>query len=176
MLILLNGPPGSGKSTLARMYAEAHPLTLDLDIDQVRDMIGQWRSAPGPAGLLARAAVLAAARVHLAAGHDVVIPQFLGRLTFVEQAEALAAAEGAAFRMVVLLDSEENSLRRFARRGPVDGRPVSDEEFAQMYGNLLTVLAARPDAAVVRTRDGQVERAYRDVVAALTRSARSASP
>ena len=66
-LILLNGPPGGGKSTLARMYAEAHPLTLDLDIDLVRDMLGQWRSDPHSAGLLARAAVLAAARVHLTA-------------------------------------------------------------------------------------------------------------
>jgi predicted kinase len=172
-LILLNGPPGAGKSTLARMYAEAHPLTLDLDIDLVRDMLGQWRSDPHSAGLLARAAVLAAARVHLTAGHDVVIPQFLGRLAFVEQAEALAEEVGAAFRMVVLLDSEENSRCRFSQRGPVDGRPVSDEEFARMYGRLLDVLAARPTAVVVRTRDGDVNGAYQDVVAAVSGAARA---
>lgn len=166
-LIVLNGPPGAGKSTLARMYAEAHPLTLVLDIDQVREMIGGWRSDPHSGGLLARAAARAAARVHLTAGHDVVIPQFLGRLMFVEQAEALAREVGATFRMVVLLDTEENSLRRFARRGPIDGRPVSDEEFAGMYGRLLAVVAARPAAIVVRTRDGDVGRAYRDFVSAL---------
>jgi predicted kinase len=167
LLALLNGPPGAGKSTLARMYAQAHPLTLNLDIDAVRDMLGQWKSDPRSAGILARAAVLAAARAHLGAGHDVVIPQFLGRLPFVEQAEALAREADATFRMVILLDSEENSLRRFARRGPVDGRPVSDEEFGRMYGRLLAVAAARPEAAVVRTEDGQVEQAYRDVTAAL---------
>jgi predicted kinase len=167
MLILLNGPPGAGKSTLARMYAEAHPLTLNLDIDQVRDMLGQWRSDPYSAGLLARSAVLAAARVHLAAGYDVVIPQFLGRLMFVEQAEALAREIGVAFRMVVLLDSKENSLRRFAARGPVDGRAVSDEEFAGMYDRLLAIVAARPNATVVPTAEGEVGRAYRDLVAAV---------
>jgi predicted kinase len=167
LLALLNGPPGAGKSTLARMYAQAHPLTLTLDIDVIRDMLGRWKSDPHSAGILARAAVLAAARVHLAAGHDVVIPQFLGRLPFVEQAEALAQEVGVRFRMVILLDSEENSLRRFARRGPVDSRPVSDEEFAGMYGRLLDVAAARPTAAVVRTEDGRVERAYQDVLAAL---------
>lgn len=171
-LILLNGPPGGGKSTLARMYAQAHPLTLNLDIDLVRDMLGQWRSDPHSAGMLARAAVLAAARVHLGAGHDVVIPQFLGRLAFVEQAEALAGEVGAAFCMVVLLDTEANSLRRFARRGPVDDRPVSDEEFARMYGRLLDVLAARPAAVVVRTTDGDVDAAYQAVVAAVSVSLR----
>lgn len=36
---------------------------------------------PHAARLLARAIALSAARTHLAGGHDVVIPQFLGRQT-----------------------------------------------------------------------------------------------
>ena len=64
-LVLLNGPPASGKSTIARRYAAEHPLTLVIDIDQVRAAIGGWRDDPYAAGLLARAAALAAARVHL---------------------------------------------------------------------------------------------------------------
>jgi len=46
-MILLNGPPGVGKSTVARMYAHAHPLSLNLDIDQIRSLIGGWRDTHG---------------------------------------------------------------------------------------------------------------------------------
>jgi len=45
-MIVLNGPPGCGKSTLARMYAEDHPLALNLDIDRIRSLIGRWRDDP----------------------------------------------------------------------------------------------------------------------------------
>jgi predicted kinase len=75
-LILLNGPPACGKSTLAQRYADEHPLTLNLDVDRVRSLIGRWREDPPAAGLLARAIALAAARTHLASGHDVVVPSF----------------------------------------------------------------------------------------------------
>jgi predicted kinase len=45
-MILLNGPPSCGKSTLARRYAQEHPLSLNLDVDRIRDLIGGWQDAP----------------------------------------------------------------------------------------------------------------------------------
>lgn len=159
-LIVLNGPPGCGKSTLASMYVDSHPLALNLDIDRIRDRLGQWRSDPRAAGLLARAIALAAARTHLAAGHDVVIPQFLGRVAFIEQAEVLAASVSASFHEVVLLDTKEDSVARGAGRAHA-------EELAQMYDRLLAVVAARPGTRRVVTRRGDIDGAYRDFVAVL---------
>jgi predicted kinase len=159
-LILLNGPPGCGKSALARMYVDQHPLALNLDIDRIRDLLGQWRSDPHAAGLLARGIALAAARTHLAAGHDVVVPQFLGRLTFIEQAEQVAAEAGASFHEVVLLDSKENSAARGAGR-------ASAAELPEMYDRLLAVVAERPGTKTVGTRDGDIDGAYRAFVAVL---------
>lgn len=50
-LVLINGAPGSGKSTLTQMYAETHSLTLALDIDVVRAMLGCWLDQLTQAGL-----------------------------------------------------------------------------------------------------------------------------
>jgi hypothetical protein len=161
------------------MYVDEHPLALNLDIDRVRSLIGRWSHDPQTAGLLARAIALAAARAHLAAGYDVVIPQFLGRPEFIEQAERLAHEAGVSFHEIILLDSKENSLRRFAERS----RPGADpahmeaqgmldrhgglEELSAMYDRLASVIASRPAAKIVPTGSGQVEQAYQDFLSAL---------
>jgi len=117
------------------MYAQDHPLALNLDIDRLRGLIGRWQENPGAAGLLARAAAIAAARVHLAAGHDVVIPQFVGRLEFLLQLEGVAVEAGAAFSEIVLLDSKENILLRFAERSR---RGVSQRTWRHRNSSIAT--------------------------------------
>jgi len=149
------------------MYVDEHPLALNLDVDQIRSLIGGWRDA-AESGLLARAIALAAARTHLVAGHDVVIPQFLGRVAFLEQVELLAREVGADFHEIVLLDSKANSLRRFVSRGDATKAHVGPAELSVMYDRLLSVIAARPGARVVPTVAGQVERAYQDFLDVLS--------
>jgi predicted kinase len=178
-LILLNGPPACGKSTVARRYVDEHPLALNLDVDRVRSLIGRWRDDPHAAGLLAREVVLAAARVHLASEHDVVVPQFLGRMTFIERLETLARGAGARFHEVVLLDSKENILRRFAERSRAAVDPVhvqaqelidrSDgfEDLSAMYDRLMAVVAARPGARIVHVEEGAIDVTYQAVLRGL---------
>ena len=178
-LILLNGPPACGKSTLARMYVEKHPLALNLDIDRVRDLIGGWHDHESEAGILARSIALAGARVHLVAGYDVVIPQLVARLTFIEQATTLAGQVNSTFHEVVLIDSKENAVRRFVHRtktSPDPGhRDVAEMverqggliELEAMYDRLMTMVATRPATRMINTRDGEVDQAYRDFVEAL---------
>jgi predicted kinase len=178
-LILLNGPPGSGKSTLAQLFANEHPLALNLDIDRVRSLIGRWREQPEQSGSLARAVALVAARQHLLSGKDVIIPQHVGRLPFIEQVEQLAAEVCATFCEVVLLDEREAALARFVERTRSAADPAHLEaqelldrsgglpELSAMYDRTLAVIAARPRAVVVRTKTGHVEAAYRDLLAAI---------
>lgn len=177
-LIVINGPPGCGKSTLAQMYVDEHSLTLNLEIDRLRSSIGRWRDDPRAAGTLARAIALAAARTHLAAGHDVVIPQFLGRPAFLEQLENLARETGARFDEIVLIDSKDNALHRFAERGRQAAGPAAEaheladhrggtEELAAMYNRLMALLPSRPAARIVPTTSGEAGKAYRDVLRTL---------
>lgn len=174
-LILLNGPPGIGKSTLAQRYADDHPLALALDLDTVRGMLGRWRDDPIQAGLLARSLTLAMARAHLGSGHDVIIPQFLGRPQFIAQAEQVAAEVGVPFLEFVLMDGRDNSVQRFQRRSAAAATSAHVEAgelmesfggqaaLEAMYDRLLLVLSHRPNAQVIQSRDGEADAAYAEL-------------
>ncbi|WP_053207703.1 AAA family ATPase [Jiangella muralis] len=162
-LIVLNGPPAVGKSTLAGCYATDHPLTLNLDVDRVRDLIGGWRDDPGAAGLLARAVAVVAARAHLRGGHDVVVPQSVARPGFLEQLEAVATETLAAFHELVVMADRAAVLRRFAERARTAADPARAEpaEVAALYDRLTAYLARRPHAVVVPSAEGAVDETYR---------------
>lgn len=176
-LIVLNGMPAVGKTTLARRYAADHPLTLVLDLDSVRRMLGRWRDDPARAGLVARELTVAMAGAHLRAGLDVVVPQYLARPQYLAELETLARAAGAEHREYVLTDDRDTLVDRLARRTAAAADPAHVEAGAQiaraggfdalvsMYDRLLLVVNSRPHAVVLHCPEGAVD----DVYAALRR-------
>lgn len=173
-LVLINGAPGSGKSTLARRYADDHPLALVLDIDIVRGLLGRWLETPSEAGLIARRMALQMAAVQLTEGRDVVVPQLLGRITFIEQLEQLCNDVNAEFVETALVSSPEDAVRRFTRRSnnPEDDthrdatallqqKNGGDAAVATMYQAMLDTIAQRPNTHLVETTDGEIDATYR---------------
>ncbi|WP_112133922.1 AAA family ATPase [Glycomyces dulcitolivorans] len=176
-LILLNGAPAVGKSKLARRYAEDCPLALVLDLDQLRRMLGRWRDDPTGAGLRIRSVAIAAVREHLAAGYDVVVPQLVGRVEFIERLAAIAAEVGARFDEVFLVDDEESLVRRFAERTDAAADPThveahelltgGEDELRAWHGLIGKLVAERPQAVVVASVPSDVEATYRALLAAI---------
>ena len=158
---------GAAHDAQPLVRAEEQPLALCLDIDLLRRSLGRWDEHPRQSGLLARELAVAAARTHLLSGHAVVVPQFLGRLEFVERLESLAREVGATFRHVALMDSKQNAIARFLARAAAPEALGQHREaaalaggeagLARMYDALLAVLAARPDAVVVPSVAGDLD-------------------
>jgi predicted kinase len=177
VLLLLNGAPGVGKSTLARRFVADRPLALDLDLDLVRALLGRWDEWPQDSGRLARDLALVMVRQHLAAGHDVVVPQAVGRLPFVERLAAVAQEAGVRFAHVLLREDRERAVARFETRSRAPGRTEQHAAAAGLSGGragllalhdaVLAVAAARPDVLVVPSTEGDVDGTYDRLLAAL---------
>jgi predicted kinase len=172
-LVLVNGPPAIGKSTLAQRYVDRHATVLNLDIDLVRRLIGGWRDDFTTSGELVRPLAVSLAQTHLRAGHDVVMPQYLGRLSEIAKFETAARECGAEFVEVLLMDTRDECLRRFTARSEAPGqlwhREVKEVVDAggglallgDMYDRLIEVSGARPNAVVIPSVTGAIEQTYR---------------
>ena len=181
-LIHLNGPPGIGKSTLAQRYVDEHPGVLNLDIDQVRTLIGGWRQRFAETGEIVRPVALSMAAAHLRGGRDVVMPQLLCQLSEIARFEAAAHDSGAVFCQVVLMDTKQQSLERFNHRGE-GGEQIWHQQvqeivddlggqalLADWHDQLVAVIAARSDARVVPSTAGAIQQTYEALTAVLDRS------
>jgi predicted kinase len=115
VLLLINGPPGIGKSTVARRWADDHPRSLVVEIDGLRTQLGGWSGDDG-SRTLARELAVDLITGHLARGHDVVVPQYLGRPEFRRRLQELAADADVPFVEVVLTASADAAVTRFCDR------------------------------------------------------------
>ncbi len=158
-LIHLNGPPGAGKSTVARIVADESPPMLVVEIDEIRTRLANWRTDP-ETRLRARELAVTMIEDHLAAGHDVIVPQFLGRPEFIRRLADVAAERGAEFHELILDIDPDAAVDRFrARRAEFeDGdvqhpeRDVADDDIVVIIDEAIGRLARLDVPGVRATR------------------------
>jgi predicted kinase len=177
-LIHLNGLPGVGKSTLARRYVEEHRFALNLDVDLLRRSLGQWQEHP-TSGLQARRLAIAAIRMHLRDGFDVVVPQFLARPDFLVDLDEVATDTKAEFVEVWLRAPLDVVKRRFRDRTDAAREPQhveaaqliggrgSDDALDEMSRDLEAFLRNRTGLITVDTDKLASEPSYRLLMASL---------
>jgi chloramphenicol 3-O-phosphotransferase len=120
-VVLFGGPAGSGKSSLARAWCATRPRAAHVELDEVRDLILSGRADPQEQSALqaeqyrlAVAATCALAHVFSADGYDVALDDVLEPEAFDRYWRA--RLEGLPWRLVVVLPSLEEALRRAAER------------------------------------------------------------
>lgn len=143
-------------------------MTLDLDVDVVRALLGGWRAQPMDAGVAARRLALAMAATHLNEGHDVIVPQFLAREQFLDHLAATAEHSGARFVEVALMVTRDRAIEAFRRRSE---RPESqqhrdaaadveraggDAALGAMYDAYVDLVERRPHARRVDVVAGDI--------------------
>ena len=172
MLVLLNGPPASGKSTIAQRFVDSRPLSLNLDIDVVRGMLGGWLDDPSTAGLTARSLALVMAEAHLSGERDVIVPQFLGRTDFIEQLASAADRSGAMFVEIALWLDRSGAIAAFADRRATPStqahhdaaalvdRSEQADPVGQMYDAFVRVLEQRPATQRIEVVPGDIDQTF----------------
>lgn len=171
-LILLNGPLGIGKSTLAKYYAEQNPLSLAIDIDELRFTIGQFRERPEESSEMAFAMAVEIGRVALLRGHDVVVAQILRQASQFELFEELAEETNAKLTEVLLHTPKDQAMERFVKRGQANGLPLGYKpdgligrngglaRVEQMYDEMMELAEVRPQTQILESTEGEIEETY----------------
>ena len=151
-------------------------MTLSLEQDIVRGLLGGWLTREAESGAPARDLCVAMARTHLLAGHDVVVPQFVANPDYLDRLSELGRQVGAQVIEFALLDNAISAERRFHARGN-DPRSAEHQRvaaefieaaggFANAYARLARCLAGR-ELIEVRSVDGDPDATYRAVLAHL---------
>ncbi len=178
-LILINGNPGMGKTTLAQMYVDENPLSLNLDIDNIWIMLGQWQHTRPESEVIKLDYAYTLADMHLARGYNVIVPNLMQTFDQYERFEAIARSNNAVLKEIVLMSSCNDAIERCKMRARSQGHPEGfrpggvldtggrEKMLERFYENMLGAVATRPNIITVQSVYGDIDSTYQKLVTAI---------
>ena len=138
-IVLVAGPPGSGKSTVARGIAEHFPVSADLKVDDLREMMvngfeppGEWTDETERQFVRARRGAIDLARSFAADGVTFVVDDVCVPEHFQDHYADLLREPGVT--KIMLKPTIEALMRRLeARNGPWDSLLLESGAIAWSY-------------------------------------------
>jgi predicted kinase len=175
-LIVLNGNPGMGKSTLSQRYANEHPMTLNLDVDRLWHLLGQWQVSMPQSEVQKYKFAYALAGVHLADGYSVIVADHIQHAEVYQRFQKIAEAHSAVFVEAVLLSTVDDAIERCKTRAKNMGyetgfRPGGvldtngrEAKLTSMHQNMLAAIATREHMIRIHSVEGDIEGAYQQLL------------
>jgi adenylate kinase family enzyme len=182
-LILLTGPPGIGKSTLSSRYANDNPMTLNIDVDHVWWMMGQWQQTRPESDIQKLKLSALMAEAHLEDKHDVVMAQDRFSAEYYQTLESIARKTGSILLEVTLICPEDEAVQRCIDRGKRSGyetgfRPGGIleteggvEKLKSMYREMYSSVSGRDNMNFIQSEYNNQNDTYRSLLAIVNKSA-----
>ncbi len=135
-------------------------------------MISHWRDEKETSAPISKKMALEMARINLAAGNDVIIPQIIQTEELADSFKALSKECGADYIEVLLFVEKEEAIRRFIKRGQEDGNPTGfrpggiidtggrEIKLAEMYDNMIELSERKNDVIRIEPVLGDIDGTY----------------
>lgn len=179
ILIVINGSPGLGKSTLSQRFVDEHPMTLNLDIDRIWHMMGQWQESRPKSHEQKMQLSYEIASAHLGSGNDVVIADHINDKRILEMFEAIAEKHRAKIVEIALICNEDEAVARCLERGKSMGHKTGfrpggileseggEAKIREMFRQVLTTTEQRPNTIKLNVIKDDFDGTYTQFVEAI---------
>jgi cytidylate kinase len=162
-LIIINGPSGVGKSTATIEIHQKFPLSLRIEIDELRRWIAAHRGDRKESLMLANEAAYSLAKTHLSFGHSVIIDKSIIEDELVDRLHLVGKELGADVYEIILTARKEIVLDRAEKRGYIPGGILTPEKLADRWDLFQEIIKSRTKALVIDTSDLSIEEVLREI-------------